>query len=98
MVVCRSSRGLRGAGAGLHRLVQGGLSRLYVTAPIVFVAAGGAIAAVLESPSAGAAVQIKVVAEAALALTLFHDAAQVSPRQIGAERGSRPGSCSRGCR
>jgi len=64
-----------------------GLSRLYVTAPIVFVVAGGATAAVVGSLSAGAAVQIKVVAEAALALTLFHDAAQVRPRQIGAERG-----------
>lgn len=64
-----------------------GLSRVFVTAPIVFVVAGGVVAAVAGSPSPDAVVQIKVVAEAALALTLFHDAAQVRPRQIGAERG-----------
>lgn len=64
-----------------------GLSRLYVTAPIVFVAAGGAIAAVAGSPSPEAVLQIESVAELTLALTLFHDAAQVRPRQIGAERG-----------
>lgn len=63
-----------------------GLSRLYVTAPIVFVVAGGVIAAVAGFPSAETVVQVKSVAEVTLALALFHDAAQVRPRQIGAER------------
>ena len=64
-----------------------GLSRLYVTTPIRLRGRWGVIAAVAGSPSAEMVVQIKVVAEATLALTLFHDAAQVRPRQIGAERG-----------
>lgn len=64
-----------------------GLSRFYVTAPIVFVLAGGVVAAAAGSPTAETTVQIKSVAEITLALTLFHDAAQVRPRQIGAERG-----------
>jgi len=65
----------------------GWLSRVYVTAPIAFVVAGAVIS--LVSPAAGedAATGIKVVAEVTLALILFHDAAQVRPRQIEADRG-----------
>jgi len=63
------------------------LSREHVTAHIAFVIAGAVIAAVAPSPPAGTAVEIKAVAEVTLALILFHDAAQVRPRQIDADRG-----------
>jgi NhaP-type Na+/H+ or K+/H+ antiporter len=63
------------------------LSRVYVTAPITFVAAGVVISAVAPATTADVAEVVKVVAEVTLALILFHDAAQVRPRQIEADRG-----------
>ena len=63
------------------------LSRVHVTAPIAFVVAGAVIAAAVPSSTAGTASDIKAVAEVTLALILFHDAAQVRPRQIDADRG-----------
>ena len=68
-------------------VAAGWLSRVYVTAPIVFVVAGAVISAVSPSAGVDAAEGIKVVAELTLALILFHDAAQVRPRQIEADRG-----------
>ena len=65
----------------------GWLSRIYVTAPIAFVVAGAVISAVTPAVGVDAAAGIKVVAELTLALILFHDAAQVRPRQIEADRG-----------
>jgi NhaP-type Na+/H+ or K+/H+ antiporter len=64
------------------------LSRVYVTAPITFVAAGAVISAVTPSTTADVTEFVKVLAEVTLALILFHDAAQVRPRQIEADRGS----------
>jgi len=64
-----------------------GLSRVFVTAPIAFVIAGAVISAVTPPLTADTAVEIKAVAEVTLALILFHDAAQVRPRQIDADRG-----------
>jgi len=64
------------------------LSRVYVTAPITFVAAGAVISAVTPSMAADVTEFVKVLAEVTLALILFHDAAQVRPRQIEADRGS----------
>ena len=64
------------------------LSRVYVTAPITFVAAGAVISAVTPSATADVTEFVKVLAEVTLALILFHDAAQVRPRQIEADRGS----------
>lgn len=61
------------------------LARLYITAPIAFVGAGVLIGLVLDY-TAGQEAGL-VVAEATLALVLFHDAAQVRPRQIARERG-----------
>ncbi len=58
------------------------LSRVYITAPIAFVGAGVVISAVYPSVGADASTSIRVIAEATLALILFHDAAQVRPRQI----------------
>ena len=63
------------------------LSRVHITAPIAFVIAGAVIAAVTPSPTADTAGEIRAVAEVTLALILFHDAAQVRPRQIDADRG-----------
>jgi NhaP-type Na+/H+ or K+/H+ antiporter len=64
-----------------------GLGRVYVTAPIAFVIAGAVISAVAPFPVADAAEVAKAVAEVTLALILFHDAAQVRPRQIAGDRG-----------
>lgn len=61
------------------------LARLYVTAPIAFVVAGVVVGLLDDRVLAGE--PALVVAEATLALLLFHDAAQVRPRQIGRERG-----------
>src|SRR6478752_468096 len=63
------------------------LGRVYVTAPITFVAAGAVISAVTPSTTADTAEGGKVLAEVTLALILFHDAAQVRPTQIEADRG-----------
>ena len=63
------------------------LSRVHITAPIAFVIAGAVIAAAVPSSTVGTAGDIKAVAEVTLALILFHDAAQVRPRQIDADRG-----------
>jgi NhaP-type Na+/H+ or K+/H+ antiporter len=68
-------------------VTAGWLGRVYVTAPIVFVVAGAVISAVSPAVGVEAAEGIKVVAELTLALILFHDAAQVRPRQIRADRG-----------
>lgn len=64
-----------------------GLSRIYVSAPIAFVAVGGLVSALAGAPDPETALAVKDVAEVTLALILFHDAAQVRPRQIGRERG-----------
>ncbi|HEY5882530.1 MAG TPA: cation:proton antiporter [Nakamurella sp.] len=63
------------------------LSLVHVGAPIAFMAAGAVISAVAPSTTAEMAEVVKVVAEVTLALILFHDAAQVRPRQIRADRG-----------
>ena len=64
-----------------------GLGRVYVTAPIAFVIAGAVISAVTPVPVADMAGEVRAVAEVTLALILFHDAAQVRPRQIEGDRG-----------
>ena len=64
-----------------------GLGRVYVTAPIAFVVAGAVLSMVVPLPVEGTAVEVRAVAEVTLALILFHDAAQVRPRQIEGDRG-----------
>lgn len=61
------------------------LSGWQVTAPIAFLAAGGLLGAAMDAqiPAGG----VTALAEATLALILFHDSAQVRPGQIAAERG-----------
>ncbi|MCV2394265.1 cation:proton antiporter [Actinotalea sp. M2MS4P-6] len=61
------------------------LARLYLTTPIAFVGAGLLTGVVVDAGTAGE--PTRVVAESALALVLFHDAAQVRPKEIGRERG-----------
>src|SRR5512144_1439995 len=64
-----------------------GLRRLSVTAPITFVAAGALISTMTARPSVETILQIKTVAEVALALILFQDGAQVRPRHTGRDAG-----------
>jgi NhaP-type Na+/H+ or K+/H+ antiporter len=61
--------------AASHRL-----ERWNITAPIVFTLVGTIIGAVAANPADAAAVH--ALAELTLALILFHDAAQVRPRQL----------------
>ncbi len=63
------------------------LSRVLVGAPIAFLVAGVVLSIVTPPAPPGMAEGIKTVAEVTLALILFHDAAQVRPSQIGADRG-----------
>ena len=63
------------------------LGRWNVTAPIAFVVAGSLIGFWTEPPTASEVLWIKPVAETTLALVLFHDAAQVRPRDMAADRG-----------
>jgi sodium/hydrogen antiporter len=65
--------------------LSSGLGRLSVTAPLTFVTAGAAISLVAGDPSVETVLQIRLVAEVTLALILFHDAAQVSPRLLRGE-------------
>ncbi|WP_265520165.1 cation:proton antiporter [Oerskovia flava] len=64
-----------------------GLGRVSVTAPILFVLAGSLLAIPAGGADTAAAPAVRALAELTLALILFHDAAQVRPRQIAAERG-----------
>lgn len=65
--------------------ISRGLGRVMLTAPITFVIAGAVASLVLGAPSLETTLQIRVVAEFALALVLFHDAARVRPRQLAGD-------------
>lgn len=66
-------------------VVARGLSRVYLTAPIAFVAAGAALSLVVSAPEIEAVLPIRLVAEVCLALVLFAEAAHVRPEQIRAD-------------
>ena len=68
------------------------LGRVHLTGPIVFVVGGTVLAWTLVRGEADSAT-IRAIAEVTLALMLFHDAAQLQPRQL---RGSScsPAGCS----
>jgi NhaP-type Na+/H+ or K+/H+ antiporter len=68
-------------------LVAGLLSRWLVTAPLAFVTIGAILGFALGPVDTETFLGVKELAELTLVLILFHDAAQVRPRQIGAERG-----------
>ncbi|MCU0300931.1 MAG: cation:proton antiporter [Candidatus Nanopelagicales bacterium] len=62
------------------------LRRHRVTAPIAFVAAGTVIALFVSPGEEQRWIGIRTVAEVTLVLLLFHDAAQVRPREIERDR------------
>ena len=62
------------------------LGRIDVTAPMAFVAAGALLSLALPDLGEGAREALTLLTELTLALILFHDAAQVRPRQITADR------------
>jgi NhaP-type Na+/H+ or K+/H+ antiporter len=63
------------------------LGRIDVTAPMAFVAAGALLSLGLPELGETAREALTLLTELTLALILFHDAAQVRPRQITADRG-----------
>jgi NhaP-type Na+/H+ or K+/H+ antiporter len=67
--------------------VTRGLGRLSITAPIMFLAVGAALAAVSPFDAETLRGPLTVLAEVTLALILFHDASQVRPREIMADPG-----------
>ena len=67
-------------------LIAALLSRWLVTAPLAFVAIGAVLGFTLGPIESESLLGIKTIAEVTLVLILFHDAAQVRPRQIGTER------------
>ena len=59
-------------------------SRAYLSGPIVFLVAGGVVGLTLvDAEGAGAA--IRTLAEVTLVLVLFHDAAELQPRELRAD-------------
>lgn len=69
-------------------VVAVGLSRFYVTAPLAFVVVGAVLGFAAGPLDGASAADLKSVAEVTLVLILFHDAAQVRPSEIGADRGA----------
>ena len=76
------------AGVGLFALLvilfvsqSARLGRVYLTGPIVFVVGGVVLGRTLVSGEVDSAT-IRTIAEVTLALMLFHDAAQLQPRQL----------------
>lgn len=65
--------------------VTRGLGRLSITAPIIFLGAGAALAAVSPFEPEALRERLTILAEVTLALILFHDASQVRPREIKAD-------------
>jgi sodium/hydrogen antiporter len=63
------------------------LSRVDVSAPMAFVAAGALLSLGLPELDDFAEEGLTLLTEMTLALILFHDAAQVRPRRIAADRG-----------
>ena len=76
-----------GALVVLFAAFAGSLRRHLVSAPLAFVASGVALGMLTASDGATSLVGMRLVAEVTLALVLFHDAAQVRPRQIKGDRG-----------
>ena len=62
------------------------LARRLIAAPLAFVAAGAALGFLIGPMERESLVSLKLVAELTLVLILFHDAAQVRPREIDDDR------------
>jgi NhaP-type Na+/H+ or K+/H+ antiporter len=67
--------------------VSAALGRRLITAPLAFVTIGAALGFVVGGMDESATEPVKLVAEITLVLILFHDAAEVRPREIGADWG-----------
>lgn len=67
--------------------VTRGLGRLSITAPIIFLGVGAALAAVSPFAPETLRESLTILAEVTLALILFHDASQVRPREIKRDPG-----------
>ncbi|HYO20495.1 MAG TPA: cation:proton antiporter, partial [Dermatophilaceae bacterium] len=67
--------------------VSAALGRRLITAPLAFVVIGAVLGFALGSLPESATESVKLVAEITLVLILFHDAAEVRPRDIGADGG-----------
>ena len=65
--------------------VSAALGRRLVTAPLAFVAMGAVLGFGVGPMDGSATESVKLVAEITLVLILFHDAAQVRPREIGSD-------------
>ena len=76
--------------------VSAALGRRLITAPLAFVAIGAVLGFAIGPMEGSATESVKLVAEITLVLILFHDAAEVRPREIGADGASTPASCSSG--
>lgn len=69
----------------LYTAVSDALDRRHVTAPMVFVVVGACLGLVLaHSPDPA---QVRTLAELTLALVLFHDAAELQPRELTHDAG-----------
>ena len=59
-------------------------SKTYLTAPIIFLVAGGVVGRTVVDVEVESAA-IRTLAEVALVLVLFHDAAELQPRELRAD-------------
>lgn len=66
-------------------MIAGLLSRWFVTAPLAFLTIGAILGFTVAPDGPQGVLGVKLLAEITLVLILFHDAAQVRPRQIGAD-------------
>lgn len=64
------------------------LARKLITAPLAFVGAGAVLGFLSDPIAHSSPLGLKLVAELTLVLILFHDAAQVRPREIDDDRGA----------
>ena len=71
----------------LFCLVAGLLGRWLISAPLAFVSIGAILGFAMGPVDAGSLLGVKEFAELTLVLILFHDAAQVRPREIGSTSG-----------
>ncbi len=67
--------------------ISAALGRRLVTAPLAFVTIGAILGFSFGPPGGSSTELVKLLAEVTLVLILFHDAAQVRPREVGADGG-----------
>jgi sodium/hydrogen antiporter len=67
--------------------VAAALGRRLITAPAAFVVIGSVLGLAIGPMDESATAGVKLIAEVTLVLILFHDAAEVRPRDIGSDQG-----------